>query len=401
MLLSSLGVPTLLLPKTATGYSNDEIDRRLRSGRGTDGLTKHDLPTPSLLLDLDVFAANVDKMARHSRASRVNLRPHAKTHKCPEIARRQIRAGALGVCAATIREAEAMAGAGIKGLFITCEMVGKDKISRLVRVTRKQPDTMSAVDHQLHAEHLSQAALAAKINLNVMIDIDAGMHRTGIAAGEPAVALAERIMKLPNLKLRGIHAYSGISSHIKGFETRRAHSEQAMAPALETFGRLKKLGMPVEVFSGGSTGTYNIDTQLEGVTELQVGSYVFMDVEYRAIGGRSGEVYDDFGQSLSVIATVISQSRRGLATVDAGFKAFATDRGFGPDLKGITGVRYHFGGDEHGVLELQKPSREIKLGDRIEFIVPHCDPNVNLYDRIYCLRGDKVEAVWPIARGFV
>lgn len=169
-----------------------------------------------------------------------------------------------------------------------------------------------------------------------------------------------------------------------------------MASALETFVRLRQLGMPVEIMSGGSTGTYNIDTELEGMTELQVGSYIFMDVDYRRIGGKGGPVYDDFAPSLTVLATVISKNYPDRATVDAGLKAFATDRAFGPEIKDVTGVGYRFMGDEHGILSLDNPSREIRVGDRLEFIVPHCDPSVNLYDRIYGVRSDQVESVWPI-----
>jgi 3-hydroxy-D-aspartate aldolase len=398
--LAAVG-PTLLFSNKTSGYAHREITQRLSGGKGLNGLTKHDLSTPSLLLDLDLFESNIAKMSNHARAASINLRPHAKTHKCAEIAIRQIRAGALGVCAATIREAEAMAAAGIKGILITCEMVGRERIERLLRLTQKAADTISVVDNTAHVAQLNDAATAAKIKLNVMIDIDPGMRRTGIPAGDRAVALAEKIKKLPSLNLSGVQCYSGVSSHVVGFEARRAHSEKATAPAFETIERLKKMGIEVNMVSGGSTGTYNIDPGLKGLTELQAGSYVFMDVEYRNIGGKSGALYDDFGQSLTVVATVISQSHAGVATVDAGFKAFATDRSYGPDIKGVTGIKYHFAGDEHGILELQKPSREIRLGDRLEFIVPHCDPNVNLYDRIYCLRGEKLEAVWTIARGYV
>ena len=393
--------PTLMFSNKVSGYTPTEIAQRMSSGRGLNGITKRDIATPSLLLDLDAFESNVVKMSSHAKAASINLRPHAKTHKCPEIAIRQMRAGAVGVCAATIREAEAMAAAGVKGVLITSEMVGRERIERLVRLTQKAADTASVVDNVAHAEQLNDAAAAAKIKLNVMIDIDPGMHRTGILPGDQAVALAEKIKKLPGLSLAGAQCYSGASAHVVGFETRRAHSEKALAPAFETVARLKKMGIPVDTVSGGSTGTYNIDPALKGLTELQAGSYIFMDVEYRNIGGKGGAVYDDFSQSLTVIATVVSRNHAGLATVDAGFKAFATDRGYGPDVKGVTGVKYHFGGDEHGMLELEKPSREIRLGDRLEFIVPHCDPNVNLFDRIYCLRGEKLEAVWSIARGYV
>jgi D-serine deaminase-like pyridoxal phosphate-dependent protein len=257
------------------------------------------------------------------------------------------------------------------------------------------------VDNAQQAEHLNEAAAAAKVTLNVLIDIDPIGRRTGILPGDDAFGLAEKIMKLPQLKLRGVHSYSGASSHVIGFEARHEHSCRVMQAPLDTFFRMQKAGMPVEIMSGGSTGTYNIDTGLKGMTELQTGSYVFMDVDYRRVGGKSGTVYEDFAPSLSVLATVISKNHADRATVDAGFKAFATDRKFGPEIKGVTGVEYQFNGDEHGALILQNPSREIRLGDRLEFIVPHCDPNVNLHDCFFCVRGDKVVAVWPVAgRGY-
>ena len=384
-----------------SGFSVTEIEKRLQSRKGLEGVGKDDLPTPALVLDLDLLESNIEKMSHHAKASSIRLRPHAKTHKCGEIARRQIGAGALGVCTSTIHEAEALAAAGIKGLLITSELVGRNKIERLARLTRKQPDTLTVVDNLAHAEQLDEAAGVAKITLNVMIDIDPIGRRTGVLPGNEAFGLAEQVMKLSHLKLRGIHSYSGASSHVQGFEARQEHSAKVMQAPLETFFRMQKAGMPVEIFSGGSTGTYNIDPALKGMTELQVGSYVFMDVDYRRIGGQSGAVYEDFASSLGVLATVISQNHADRATVDAGYKAFATDRKFGPEIKGVTGVEYQFNGDEHGALLLNNPSREIRLGDRVEFIVPHCDPNVNLYDRYYCLRGDRVVAVWPVAgRGY-
>lgn len=386
--------PELIIPQTVSGYSHDEIDNRVMSGKGLAGLTKADLVTPSLLLDLDLFEANIAKMAAHAKAAKLNLRPHGKTHKCPEVAHRQLKAGAIGLCVATIREAEAMAAAGVKGLLITSELVGKPKIERLIKLVRRAPDTMTVVDNLAHAQQLNDAAVAAKLKLNVMMDVDPAGRRTGIPAGEQAIKLAEQLAKLPGLKLRGIHGYSGASAHVTGFEARRNHSTKVMTPVLETFAQLKKIGLPVEIMSGGSTGTYNIDTELQGMTELQVGSYVFMDKEYRMVGGKSGAVYEDFGCALTVMGTVISKVYDDHATLDCGIKAFAKDRKFDADVKGITGVTFSAGSDEHGTLALQNPSREIKLGDRIEFIVPHCDPNVNLYDRMYCVRGENVVDVW-------
>jgi D-serine deaminase-like pyridoxal phosphate-dependent protein len=387
--------PEILIAKPNAGYSRDEIDERVKSRKGLDGLTKADLVTPVLLLDLDLLEANIAKLAAHAKAAKINLRPHGKTHKCVEIAQRQIKAGAIGLSVATIREAEAMAAAGVKGLLITSELVGKPKIERLIKLARRAPDTISVFDNADHARQLSEAAVAAKLNLNVMMDVDPVGRRTGIPPGEAAIALAEKVAKLPNLKLRGIHGYSGASAHVNTFEARRKHSASVMAPVLETFANLKKRGLPVEIMSGGSTGTYNIDPEMEGMTELQCGSYVFMDVEYRACGGREGAVYEDFAPSLTVMATVISKSYSDRATTDAGIKAFATDRAKHlPEIKGVTGVTMGFGGDEHGILSFNNPSRDFKIGDRVEFIIPHCDPNVNLYDRIYCVRGENVVDVW-------
>ncbi|HEX4948809.1 MAG TPA: DSD1 family PLP-dependent enzyme, partial [Blastocatellia bacterium] len=372
--LSLAALPELIFPKTRTGYTSAESATRLRDGKA---LTKSDLVTPCLLLDLDAFEANVNKMAAHCKTANINLRPHGKSHKCPEIALRQRKAGALGLCVATIREAQVMAAAGVTGILITSELVGRPKIERLMQVVRKAPDTMAVVDNLAHAQELNDAAGAAKLKLHVLIDVDPGGKRTGIASGAPTIAFAEKLMKMPHLKLHGFHCYSGSSAHIAGFEARRQHSLNAMTPALETFAQLKQRGLPMEILSGGSTGTYNIDPAFKGMTELQCGSYVFMDVEYQMIGGqRDDKFYDDFAPSLTVMATVISRNHPDRATTDAGIKSFATDRKFGPNLKDLTGARVFISSDEHGTVLLDNPSREVKLGDRLEFIIPHCDPNV-------------------------
>jgi D-serine deaminase-like pyridoxal phosphate-dependent protein len=181
-----------------------------------------------------------------------------------------------------------------------------------------------------------------------------------------------------------------------GFEARKEHSEKYMTPVIDSFLAMQKSGLPAEIMSGASTGTYNIDSDLEGMTELQVGSYAVMDVDYRRIGGRSGEVYTDFKPALTVLATVMSKNYDDIATIDAGLKAFATDRSFPPDVL-IPGVTYSFNGDEHGRLHLEKAGKEVKLGDKVELIVPHCDPNVNLYDRMFVCQGDRVVEIWQVA----
>jgi D-serine deaminase-like pyridoxal phosphate-dependent protein len=383
------------------GYDVDEIERRLAKGKGIEGVSKYDLATPSLILDLDACEYNIRTMAEHAKKSGINLRPHAKTHKTPEIAKRQLAAGALGVCCATIREAEAMSKAGIGGLLVTSECVGPNKMARLVRLTKERPETMSTVDSAWHAEQLSEVAQATGVTLNIMIDIDPTGRRTGIAPGPGAVELGKKVDSLPGLKLKGVHGYSGASSHVKGFEDRKTHSEKVMTPVIDSFLGMQKAGLPAEIMSGASTGTYNIDSGMDGMTELQVGSYVVMDVDYRRIGGKSGEIYTDFKPALTVLATVMSKNYDDIATIDAGLKAFATDRTFGPDVL-LPGVTYSFNGDEHGRLHLEKAEKEVKLGDKVELIVPHCDPNVNLYDRMFVCKGDKVVEIWQVlGRGHV
>ena len=382
------------------GYSLEDIEARLESGKGISGVFKTDLPTPSLLLDLDLFEANIETLARHAASRSIGLRPHSKTHKCPEVARRQLDAGALGISTATVAEAETMAQAGISGLLITSEIADPNKFQRLVRLTRHHADTMAVVDHPWQAEQMNEAAEAGGVRLNIMVDIDPANRRTGVEAGEPALRLARKVDRLPHLNLRGVHCYCGKSSHVHGFEERRRHSMESLAAPLETFFRMKQEGLPVEIFSGCSTGTYNIDPEIEGITEMQAGSYVFMDLDYRLIGGRGGEVYDDFKSALTVLSTVTSRNLPGQATLDAGLKAFSTDRAFGPQPVGIEGASFRWGGDEHGILVLDGAVGDVRLGEKLEFHPPHCDPTVNLYDRIYCTRGDQVVDVWPIlARG--
>jgi D-serine deaminase-like pyridoxal phosphate-dependent protein len=244
-------------------------------------------------------------------------------------------------------------------------------------------------------QELNEAASSEKRTVSVLIDLDVGTNRTGVLPGDDVFRLAERIARSSNLRLEGICAYAGHSAHVVGFEARRASSTQAMSRALEMGSLLRKRGHETRLISGGSTGTYNIDSGMEGISELQAGSYIFMDVDYRRIGGQGGAVYDDFQPALHVLTTVIHRSAK-KAIVDAGYKAFATDRKFGPELRDLPEIPYRFAGDEHGALVLENAPRDVALGERLEFIVPHCDPNVNLYDRIYGVRGDRVESVWSV-----
>src|SRR5512145_2487056 len=286
-------------------------------------MTKAELPTPALLLDLDRFERNIQKMAAHVKAVGKKLRPHAKTHKCPEIARRQVAAGAVGVCVAKVGEAEVMAAAGVRNLLITTEVVGPEKIGRLIGVLRRQPETLVVVDHPDNVRELGEAMKQAGLVLNVLVDVDVGGQ-----PGEPARDLGREVMAQPTLHLRGLQGYAGHCAHVVGFEERRRTSRRWMGRLMKTRELFEKHGMAVDIVTGGSSGTFNIDVELDGLTELQAGSYCVMDLDYRRIGSPRGAAYDDFEMALTVLTTVVSVPSGEMAMVDAGFKAFSTDRPF-------------------------------------------------------------------------
>ena len=360
-------------------------------------MTRDDIPTPALLLDLDRFERNVHRMAEHVARHGKQLRPHAKTHKCPEIARRQIAASARGVACAKLGEAEVLARAGIRGLLITTEVVAPAAIRRLMRLVSEAPDTLIVVDHADNVAALGREATADGVVVDVLVDVDVGNRRTGVAPGEPALALARTVAAQRALRLRGLQGYAGHCAHVVGWKARREASLDALRPLTETRALLERHGLPVEIVAGGSTGTWDIDVELPGLTELQAGSYCVMDLDYRRIGGPSGTLLTDFEMALTVVATVVSVPTRDRAMVDAGLKAFSTDKPFPPEPVERPGIEYAFAGDEHGRLTITDPSRAPRLGERIEFFPPHCDPTINLYDRVYAVRGLNVEAVWEIA----
>jgi D-serine deaminase-like pyridoxal phosphate-dependent protein len=355
--------------------------------------SRGDIPTPALLLDLDAFEQNIRTMASHLKARNKAFRPHGKTHKCPEIARRLIDAGAVGCCAARLSEAEVFAAHGIGGLLVTTAVVGRSKIARAIALARKAPDTMFVVDDEQNVRDINSAAPDGP-PVRLLIDLYFG--RTGIEPGEPALKLAQLIDSLPHVTLEGLQSYDGQAAHTTPFAARGERTNGNMAKAIETKARIERAGIRCSMVTGGSTGTYRFDSENPGMTELQPGSFIFMDLEYRGIGGPDGAEYGDFQHALTVVTTVVSRPA-GFAIVDGGYKAFSTDRPFTPRPVDFDGVEYGWAGDEHGRLELSRASRDVKVGDRLAFIPPHCDPTVNLYDQIYALRGDRVEAVWPIA----
>jgi len=371
--------------------SATELERRI-ARRDFRGLTREDLPTPSMILDLDLFEKNLRRMDAHSRKTGLGLRAHVKIHKSAEIAKRQTALGAMGVCCATIAECELMVGSGIKGVLFTCQPSGKNKIQRSAALARKDPTFHCVVDDPIIARQLDEASAAAGARTNVCVDVFAGLTRQGCPPGRPALELAQLVDSSKHLRLAGLMAYSGDASHTKTWEARKKKSENDLAGMLETAELCKKSGLRTEIRTGGSTGTYNIDAG--SLTELQAGSYIFMDTAYKKIGGKSSDqVYEDFDLSLTVMTTVVSKTRPGICSIDAGNKATLrpTDQ-----VKGRADVKVENQGAEYGMLLWRDGDRDFGVGDRVELYPSNLDTSTNVFDRYYIARGDSIVDAWPI-----
>jgi len=363
------------------------------------GNSKWELETPALCVDLDKMERNIRMVQERLKGSGIGVRPHAKTHKCPAIADMQLKSGAIGICVAKLGEAEVMLENGIPDVLMTGVNLSPGKISWAMQLRKQFKGFIQAVDNPQNALDLNEAAKAAGIIADVVVDINVA-RRSGVLPGEPALKLAQLVDRLPNLRFRGILAYDGGAQHIKGFGKRQSDALQRMEPAVSSFELMKKSGLNLEIFSGGGTGTYNIMGEIPGFTDVQVGSYVFMDHQYLAIGSRTNEQwYDDFDASLTVLTTIVNDSYRNRLITDAGSKSLTLNQP--PALViGAPGFHYNAGSDEYGTITFEEMVKSYKTGDKLEVIVPHCDPVVNLYDVMYGIRGDKVESVIPIlARG--
>lgn len=356
--------------------------------------SRADLNTPVLAVDVEALDRNIARMAQLAAARGVRLKPHAKTHKSADIARRQIAAGAAGVCCAKLGEAEALAAQGVGALHITSPVVSAPAIARLAALNALSEGLSVVADNPANVDALAAAASADR-PLTVFVDIDPGIHRTGVATPEQAVALAKRIQGHPALRYGGVQMYCGREQHIEAFADRRAAIVERTAYLEGILAELAAAGAPAEVVTGGGTGTHRIDLELGVLTELQVGSYVFMDDEYAAcdLTGAGDRAYE---RSLFVEARVVSANAQGLVTVDAGLKAFATE-GKPPTTDA---GRYLFMGDEHGALIGPGIESALGLGEMVRLNPPHCDPTINLYDSYHVLKGDTLADIWPVtARG--
>jgi len=371
---------------------NSDVEARI-ARHDFRGLTKEDVPTPAMILDESLFQKNLDKMAAHNKATGLNLRAHVKIHKCPEISKRQVALGAIGVCCATTAESELLVNSGVRGVLHTCQPAGRNQITRTVALARRDPTFTGVLDDPITADALEEALAAAHAKMNVIVDVYAGLNRQGCQPGESALRLAQKVDQSKHLKLVGMMGYSGGASHTHGWEARKKKSTDDLAAMLDTLALCRKSGLPIGIVTGGSTGTYNIDTE-NHLTELQAGSYIFMDTLYRNIGGKSDEhVYSDFEPALSVLTTVISKTRPNQCAVDYGNKALlrTTD-----EVKGRPGVRIESGGAEYGMLLWNDGDRDIKLGERVEIYPSNLDTSTNVYDRYYVARGESIVDVWPI-----
>ncbi len=397
-LQTSTSAAALWIPASVNSYTHQEIQDLYVDGSMQANVSKWELDTPSLCVDLDALEANIATMQDTLTRNDIASRPHGKTHKSPTIARMQLDAGAIGICAAKVSEAEAMFQHGIDAVLMTTTNVTATKIRRAMNLRHANPQFIQATDSEQNARLLSEAAVSMGITADVVVDVDPGGHRTGITPGQPALALGQLIDQLPGLTLKGLLCYDGGSQHVKGFAARREQTLERLLGATDTFDLFNSSGLNTEIFSGGGTGSYNIDHETRGLTDVQVGSYVFMDAQYMDIGGADNdELYADFVPSLTIMTTVLNDQYPGRCTTDAGAKACTINRPW-PRVKGETGMSYTSGSDEFGTLRYEEePSRTYKVGDKIELIVSHCDPVVNLYNHLYAVRGERVEAIWPIA----
>jgi len=358
------------------------------------------IDTPALVVELDAFESNLGAMAAFARDSGIRLRPHAKTHKCAVIAMKQIAAGAVGQCCQKVGEAEALVAGGVRDVLVTNEIVDRRKLERLAQLAKSATIGL-CFDHPDAVDAASQAARAAGVELGALVEVEIGMGRCGIAAGEPAAALARRIADAPGLRFRGLQAYQGAAQHMHT----RADRERAIATAADavraTVAALQQHGLACELISGAGTGTFRLEAASGLWNELQAGSYLFMDTEYASIDGntRPGARYDEFSHSLFVLSSVMSLPAPDRAIVDAGLKSFSAEKGL-PWVHGPAGIEVTSVSDEHARLELGAGAKPLALGEKVMLIPGHCDPTINLHDTYVAVRAGRVEALWPIgARG--
>ncbi len=367
----------------------------LQSPPAQPGMREDEIDTPALVIDLDALEYNLDHMAGLLAPTGVKLRAHAKTHKSPIIAKLQMARGAVGQCVQKVAEAEILAWGGVSDILVSNEVVGAAKLARLCALARIAKVAL-CVDDAAQVAAIEAAAADAGVTMSVLVEIDVGAGRAGVAAGPEAVALAQRIADSKHLTFGGLQAYQGSAQHKRTVAERRTLIGAAIDASRRTVEQLRQQGLPCPIVGGAGTGSFQIEASSGVYTEMQAGSYIFMDADYARNLDESGAPVSTFRHSLFVLSTVMSASRPGVAVLDAGHKAVSIDSGM-PTVWGRPDVRYVSASDEHGKLEVGSETVAPKLGEKLRLVPGHCDPTVDRFDWYVGVRKGRVECLWPVA----
>jgi len=364
------------------------------------GMAAADIETPALVIDLDAMERNLDKMAAMIAAAGVRLRPHAKMHKSPWVATRQIERGAVGVCCQKVSEAEVMVAGGVEDVLVSNQVVGAAKLARLAKLNH-DATVRVCIDHADAVAEIAQAAQAEGITIDTLVEIDVGAGRCGVEPGTAALELARAITDASNLTFGGLQAYHGSAQHLRSLDERKRAIDHAIDVTRRTVDLLAIDGIECAIVGGAGTGTFELEATSGVYNELQCGSYAFMDADYARNKNASGGPFDTFEHALFVLATVMSRPGEGSAVVDAGHKACALDSGL-PVPWQLAGAEMTGMSDEHGVIDIQAVNEKPARGAKVLLVPGHCDPTVNLHDWYVGLRGlgtadAHVETVWPVA----
>ncbi|MBH69089.1 MAG: alanine racemase [Rhodospirillaceae bacterium] len=364
------------------------------------GMAIQEVDTPALLLDLDAFDYNVKLMSDIVRKLGVTHRPHAKTHKSPVIARKQMAAGAVGQCCQKVGEAEILVAGGVDDVLVSNQIVGRQKLDRLAGLACQANIGVCVDDHQ-NIQDINEAAKRFGSQIEVLVEIDIGAGRCGVSPDAVAVNLAKQISDQSNLTFAGLQAYQGRAQHIRGYNERRVAIEKAGKLVQQTVTLLEQAGLGCPRVTGAGTSTFQFEAQSGVWNELQAGSYCFMDADYGLNLNEQGSYFDDFRNSLFILSTIMSHPSSDRAVLDAGHKATSIDSGL-PVIADLHGINYVGASDEHGTLVIGADAPSIEIGQKVRLIPGHCDPTVNLHDWYIGVRNNIVEAIWPVAaRGAV
>ena len=366
------------------------VRRHLENARSLIGSTRDALPTPALVIDLPTVERNLAEMARRMDGLPAALRPHAKIHKSPELGRMQLGAGAIGLTTATIWEASAMVDAGLSDLLIANQVVGPVKSAELARIAGLGRVTV-AIESEYSARESSAAAVAAGSEIHAIVEVDVGLHRSGVRSSEAAIALGRLIDELPGLQLDGLLGYEG---HCMLEPDRALRIEKATASnaiLIDAADAFQRAGLSTEIVAGGGFGTWDITGANPRVTEIHAGSYIFMDAFHR-------NLVPGFEVGLTVEATIVSRDGS-LVVIDCGRKSIGIDRIAPEVVGGVASVRFehgeHFVHEEHTALELVAGS-VLGVGDHVRLMPGYGPTTVNLYDIYFVAEGDAIIDVWPI-----